>query len=147
MTAESFFEYISNVFYPWLIEENVTLPVILYVDGHPSHLSMAVSDFCNEKGIILVALFPNSTHILQPLDVAFFHPMKNEWSKAVQNWRIGNNCEQFKRENFAPVLKNVLDSVNSKKILESVFKTCGLYPFNPDAINYEKVMCPDIIIN
>lgn len=64
MTGESFFEYIANIFYPWLISSNIELPVILYVDGHSFHMTMPLSNFCNKKGIILIALYPNSTHIL-----------------------------------------------------------------------------------
>ena len=34
MQGENFYEYVTNVFYPWIIRTNITLPVILYVDGH-----------------------------------------------------------------------------------------------------------------
>ncbi|KAJ8926254.1 hypothetical protein NQ314_021375 [Rhamnusium bicolor] len=61
MTGESFYEYITNIFYSWLVENKVELPIILFVDGHTSHLTMALSEFCSKKGIILVFLFPNST--------------------------------------------------------------------------------------
>ena len=32
-----------------------------------------------EKGIILMALLPNTTHLLQPLDVAIFRALKAAW--------------------------------------------------------------------
>jgi hypothetical protein len=44
--------------------------------GHRSHLTFNVSKFCAENGIILFALYPNTTHILQPADVALFKPRK-----------------------------------------------------------------------
>lgn len=40
MTSESFFEYITNTFYPWLIHKSIPFPVLLYVDGHKSHLTL-----------------------------------------------------------------------------------------------------------
>lgn len=76
ITGESFFEYVANVFYPWLIEKKIQLPVILFLDGLVSHLTYHLSMFCNDKGIHIIALYPNSTHIQQPLDVAFFGPLK-----------------------------------------------------------------------
>lgn len=64
MTAEAFYEFMADIFHPWLIKENITLPVIMFVDGHKSHLSMQLSQFCEKNGIVLVALFPNATHLL-----------------------------------------------------------------------------------
>ncbi|XP_046141570.1 MFS-type transporter clz9-like [Osmia bicornis bicornis] len=88
MTGESFYEYIANVFHPWLVANNIQFPIVLYVDGHSSHLTMSLSNFCSKHGIHLIALYPNATHILQPLDVAFFHPLKHAWRKIISEWRL-----------------------------------------------------------
>ncbi|KAJ8932260.1 hypothetical protein NQ314_014806 [Rhamnusium bicolor] len=74
MTNQTFYEYITGVFYPWLIESKIQFPIVLYLDGHVSHLTLPLSEFCMKKRIELVALYPNSTHFLQPMDVALFHP-------------------------------------------------------------------------
>lgn len=87
MTREFFFEYVSNIFYPWIIKNAIPLPVILYVDGHKSHLTLHLSSFCSEKGIILISLYPNSTHLLQPMDVGVFKPFKNGWKKSVAQYK------------------------------------------------------------
>lgn len=80
MTLASFFKYVVNILEPHI--QNVPKPVVLFLDNHSSHVSLQLSEFCQEKGIILVALPPNSTHILQPLDVSFFKPLKsNNWNK------------------------------------------------------------------
>lgn len=81
MTGESFFEYISNVFIPYLNEKEICRPVIVFLDGHKSHLTFQLSKFCRDNQIHLVALYPNSTHILQPLDVALFSPFKKKLEK------------------------------------------------------------------
>lgn len=72
MTAEAFFEFMADIFHPWLLKKNIKLPVFMFVDGHKSHLSLQLSKFCETNGIILVALYPNATHLLQPMDVAVF---------------------------------------------------------------------------
>lgn len=46
MTCELFSEYIGNVFLPWIKANKVALPVIIFLDGHASYLTYAVSDFC-----------------------------------------------------------------------------------------------------
>lgn len=140
MTGETFFEYITNIFYPWLIDNKIELPIILYVDGHSSHLTMALSQFCAESKIILVALFPNSTHILQPLDVAFFRPLKVQWKKKVHKWRMENCGRKLTREDFAKILEGAIQSLeNREQILINGFRTCGLYPFTPENINFYKI--------
>lgn len=49
MTAKNFFEYIANVFQPWLEESGIELPVVLFIDGHSSHMTLPLSKFCDEK--------------------------------------------------------------------------------------------------
>lgn len=66
MAAETFYEYIADAFYSHLIEMNVTFPVILFVDGHRSHLSYELSTLCDKLKIEIIALYPNATRILQP---------------------------------------------------------------------------------
>ncbi len=107
MTSETFYEYVANIFHPWLIKEKVQLPVILFVDGHSSHGTLHLSEFCQKNQIVLIALYPNSTHFMQPMDVACFHPLKSGWKKAVRNWRFKNQGVRLKRENFAPLLEEV----------------------------------------
>lgn len=138
MTGQTFYEYIANVFYPWLIENKIEFPIVLYLDGHVSHLTLALSKFCSDKQIELVALYPNSTHFLQPMDVAVFHPLKNAWKKEVFQWRIKNSGARLKRDNFCPLLKKVLDSTIKAPTLQNGFRACGLFPMNPDAITYFK---------
>lgn len=48
MCAETFFEFISNVFNLWLMEREIPKPVNvnLFLDVHSSHLSLHVSTFC-----------------------------------------------------------------------------------------------------
>lgn len=108
MKAELFYEYIANVFNTYLMENKVTLPVILFVDGHKSHLSYQLSTLCSELQIVLVALYPNATRILQPADVAAFRPIKAGWKQALLKWRKGHPTEAVTRECVAPLLKEVV---------------------------------------
>lgn len=138
MTGQTFYEFVANIFHPWLIKHNIPLPVILFVDGHVSHLTMELSEFCSQSNIILVALYPNATHILQPLDVGIFHPLKNAWKNGVHNFRNENEGAKLKRENFAPVLKKVMDDAITSVIVASSFRTCGIFPFDANGIDYQK---------
>ena len=46
------------------------------MDGHSSHITANVIAFCMQKGIDLMILPPHCSHILQPLDVGVFAPLK-----------------------------------------------------------------------
>ena len=94
-----------------------------------------------------MVLFPNSTHIFQPLDVAFFHPLVEEWRKVVRNYRIENDGQNVQRSNFVLVLEFALANINNSKILSNGFRTTGLHSFDPDAINYDKFLMKTETIN
>ena len=118
MTSETFYSYIANVFYNWLVDNEYKFPVLLYVDGHSSHLTLPLMKFCKEHDIELVALYPNATHIIQPLDVSLFHPLKEAYKKILRTWRIDNNVGYLKKFMFSPVLKLALDSIDFNNNLQ-----------------------------
>ena len=47
MKAELFFEYIANVFHPYLVQRNTIFPVILFGDGHTTHTNFHLSELCS----------------------------------------------------------------------------------------------------
>lgn len=143
MTSELFFEYIANVFHPYLLQTGVTLPVIYFLDGHKTHLTYSVSKLCKELGIELIALYPNATRILQPADVAVFRPVKAAWKDTARTWLLNNPGESITKVNFAGILDEALKKSIKPETLINGFKACGLVPFNPDAIDYEKCLGRD----
>lgn len=95
MRGSTFFEYISNVFVPWLDENKIKKPIIVFIDW---------IFFKNDMEII--ALYPNSTHLIQPLDVAVFKLLKRFWKTNVRSWHIENHSCRLRKEHFGNNLKN-----------------------------------------
>ena len=60
---------------------------VIIGDNLVTHLSVKVLKLCEENNIGFIALPPNSTHLTQPLDVAFFRPMKIAWRKQLSCWK------------------------------------------------------------
>ena len=60
---------------------------VLIGDNLSSHLIDAVIKVCSQNNIAFVCLYPNSTHLLQPLDVAWFVPLKKVWRKTSEDWK------------------------------------------------------------
>lgn len=138
MCGPTFYCYITNIFVPWLDREHIERPILLFMDGHVSHMTLHLSEFCSENGIILIALFPNSTHLLQPMDVSVFRPLKNAWKKEIRNWRVQNDGRKLQKQNFAPVLKNALDCITMDTI-KNGFRVSGLCPFNVENVKFNKI--------
>ena len=54
---------------------------ILIGDNLSSHINPYVLSLCEDNNIKFIVLPPNSTHLMQPLDVAYFRPIKCQWKK------------------------------------------------------------------
>ncbi|KAJ4443802.1 hypothetical protein ANN_05582 [Periplaneta americana] len=147
MNSEVFFEYISNHFMQFLKNENIPRPVVMFVDGHRSHLTPHVSDFCSSNDIVLVALHPNSTHLLQPADVSVFKPLKDGWKDVVRQWKFDNYPKDVTRKTFCPLLQSVFATKATEEVIKNGFLRTGLYPFNCQNVNFDKCIQSRELIN
>lgn len=139
MKGELFVQYIQNVLHSALMKRNITFPVIFFLDGHKSYTTLQLTHLCQNFALILIALYPNATRILQPADVAAFRPIKVKWRKAVLEWRTDNLTKSLLKTDVAPILEKLLPKLN-KTTLKNGFEACGLCPFNPDQVDYTKCL-------
>lgn len=139
MTSRVFYGYIANTLLPAIRKSNVEFPILFLIDGHKSHITYEVSQLCNDNQIILYALHPNATHIIQPADVSVFKPLKNSWKKVVNKWKSDTGNRVVTRAQFAPLLRIAMKAA-TPEIISNGFRKCGLYPFNVDAIDFTKCM-------
>ncbi|XP_014213847.1 uncharacterized protein LOC106643282 [Copidosoma floridanum] len=131
--APNFYEFITKIFEPWLKKNNTQLPVIIYIDGHSPFLNFYLTDFCSANGIVLVPLYNNALHIIQPLDVAFFETFKSQWIEMCEEFFIGMHQYQV-----ASLVKRILNSICISDILQEGFRKCGLNPFDINAVDFLK---------
>lgn len=109
------------------------------MDVHKTHVTIEVSELCRRLKIHLIALYPNATRILQPADVAAFRPIKVARKKALRDWYAANNYQtSLTKETFAPLLKTVVGSCSKKETLINGFRVSGLYPFEPNNVDFRK---------
>lgn len=139
MTADVFNQFITEIFAPYLTENNITKPVILFIDGHKSHITLQLSLTCKELGVELIALYPNTTRITQPADVSVFGPIKKMYRNAVRKFQSENIGEVVTKLNIAVILKTVVDDLKPEIIING-FRACGLCPFDENAIDYSKCL-------
>lgn len=116
-------------------EENEKAVVI--GDNLASHFSQEVISAALENNIYFTTLTPNSTHMMQPLDVGVYGPLKKQWRKVLDNWRKESRIRgAIPKPHFPMLLKRLMDALapNIKKNLQSSFRTTGLCPFDPEAV-------------
>ncbi|XP_055642685.1 uncharacterized protein LOC129779303 [Toxorhynchites rutilus septentrionalis] len=113
---------------------------IYFIDGHSSHTAVEVADLCLDLGIILLALYPNTTRITQPADVAIFKPLKSAWKAAVCDWRINYGGDILSLKIFPSLLQKAIDSGIKKSSIVNGFRVCGLYPFGPENVDFSKCL-------
>lgn len=140
MQGSTYYEYIGNVFIPWIKKEGIKLPVLLLIDGHKSHLTLEVSKLCLENKIHHFALYPNATHILQPADVAVFRPLKVRWRETVHDWQTKTGHKVVTKGVFGPLITNAFKNSATPDVIKNGFRKCGLFPFDPNAVDYGRCM-------
>lgn len=114
------------------------------MDGHSSHMNLSVAEFCADHNIILYCLPPHSSHLLQPLDVSVFGPLKKSWNDSIEDFQVKFKTSMTKAH-FFPVFDKAWKIATRKENAISGFEATGLVPFNPDRLDYSKLVSPDAI--
>ena len=103
---------------------------LLIIDGHGSHHTIEFISYCYENNIIQLSLPPHLTHILQPLDVAVFQPLKGYYAKAL-DVLVRDGCTNITKLEFLSVIHDVRRKALKPATILSAFKKTGIVPFNP----------------
>lgn len=128
----SFNDWFRTVVLPWAGKKEGKKVVI---GGNlSSHFAPDIIRLCEENNISFVCLVPNSTHLTQPLDVAFYGPLKRKWRKILKLWKMNNpNLTSLPKNEFPRLLKELVESLNTDN-LKAGFEACGIHPLNPGMV-------------
>lgn len=138
VTAENFYGYIKDYFHPWLVKNNIKLPVVLFLNGRVSHLTITLTNFCKDHKIELIALLPNSSSFLHPLET-LFSPLRAAWHKTVKNHCKTIKTSTLPKASVLVCVKFALDTLNSAELLKIGFAKCGLHPLSISFINIKAI--------
>ncbi|XP_033731184.1 LOW QUALITY PROTEIN: uncharacterized protein LOC117320803 [Pecten maximus] len=138
MDTDCFVEFLKHL-KQFVSKSNIASPILLIVDGHSTHISLAASKFCRENGIVLYCLLPNATHILQACDVGLFSPMKAAWTKHVKQWQMQHIGEVLTKRMFPEVFRGTWYQVATFANAWKGFQKSGLFPLSSDGIDRTKL--------
>jgi len=103
---------------------------LLVLDGFESHIEYDFVQFAQDHSIILFTFPPHATHLLQPLDVVCFQPLKHYHSEAVDNAvRMGDT--DFSKIEFLAVFQSFHQEAFKQSTILSAFRKTGIVPYNP----------------
>ena len=75
----------------------------------------------------------HSSHLLQPLDVACFSPLKRRYGDVVLGL-ARNRTNYISKETFLPAFKTAFEQSMTKENIQAGFRGAGLVPHNPQAV-------------
>jgi len=93
-------EWLLIVFIPQTAPRDPRDHRLLILDGHGSHETTEFMWACYKHNIHLLFLPPHTSHVLQPLDLSIFSPLKQTYRKHLELLALSNNSTPIKKRNF-----------------------------------------------
>ena len=127
----------------FLTSQDIKRPILLLIDGAAPHIGLGMAKFCKEKGIQPWLLKPNTTNLLQPLDLTFFSSLKTNFRRLQQEWQhvpqnIGISLSKY---GVIPLLRRATEYILSTKpnCISNGFRRAGIVPWNLAALDLAKM--------
>ena len=106
---------------------------LLILDGHESHHSTEFELYCQQNNIITLCMPPHSSHLLQPLDVGCFGPLKKAYGRQVEDLMRMHITHVSKLEFLCGFREAFFVSMTEKNI-QGGFRGAGLVPYDPERV-------------
>ena len=98
------------------------------LDGHENHKSPQFDNFCKDNKIITLCLPSHSSHLLQPLDVRCFNPLKRAYGKELEGF-IKSHINHITKTEFLIAFHAAHVAAMTPQNSRGGFKGAGLIPF------------------
>lgn len=130
MDEEKFALWVEHCFLPCI---GTKRPVVLVMDNSSTHQNEATLARLAAENIRVVWLPPHSSHLVQPLDVSFFSPMKKAYKAALRRLQdmVGVNVSSYQK--LIPIAVAYTTAVRSAYLIRGFIRT-GIYPFVPRTV-------------
>lgn len=106
---------------------------LLILDGHNSHMTEDFQSCCEDHNIIALCMLAHSSHLLQPLDVGCFGPLKKATSQQMKNL-LSCGYNNITKQDFLPEFEEAFAKAFTPANIQGAFRGSGLCPLNPEAV-------------
>ncbi|KAH9636306.1 hypothetical protein HF086_003273 [Spodoptera exigua] len=120
-------------------------PILLILDNHASHISLAIFEYCKENYVHMLSLPPHTSHRMQPLDVSFFGPSKAAYRRECDLYMKSQLSQRITPYDIASLVKKAFSNVASLSKAEAEFKSTGIFPINPNVFSDEDFIAAEVL--
>jgi hypothetical protein len=106
---------------------------LLILDGHESHHSAEFEVYCKENKIITLCMPPHSSHLLQPLDVGCFGPLKKAYGREIEHL-IKCSITHISKTEFFPAFHAAFQAIMTESNIKGGFRGAGLVPLSAEHV-------------
>ncbi|RYN17045.1 hypothetical protein AA0119_g11468 [Alternaria tenuissima] len=106
---------------------------LLILDGHSSHATPEFDQYCTENKIITLCMPPHTSHLLQPLDVGCFSPLKRAYGHEIQEL-ARQGVYHIDKVDFLTIYAQVRLAVFTQQNIQAGFQATGLVPPCPERV-------------
>lgn len=124
------YEWLTTVFEPTTRPTEPDSRRLLIMDGHSSHITANVIAFCMEHAIDLLILPPHTSHMLQPLDVSMFQPLKRALATET-DFAARLDSGRIPRTEWTSMYIRAREKAFTRANILSGWRATGLQPLSP----------------
>jgi hypothetical protein len=106
---------------------------LLILDGHGSHATPEFDQFCKDHKIITLCMPPHTSHLLQPLDVGCYSPLKVLYGHEVSEL-ARQGVFHVDKLDFLWIYQRIRQTALSEGNIKAGFEATGLIPPCPERV-------------
>jgi len=106
---------------------------LLILDGHESHHSTEFELYCQQNNIITLCMPPHSSHLLQPLDVGCFGPLKQAYGRQIEDL-MRMHINHVSKLEFLCAFREAFFASMTEKNIQGGFAGAGLVPYDLERV-------------
>ena len=142
MNCESFKKVIEH--FIKFTNSSMEHQVILILDNHQSHLSIAALELAKKNGVHIITLPPHTSHKTQPLDRSVFGPMKTYFNSAANSLMLQNTGKNITIYNMASLMNEAWTRAATPGNIMSGFRASGIWPLNEHIFEDHEFLPSDV---
>jgi len=121
-------EWLERIFIPYTRPQDPTQARLLILDGHDSHTSDDFMWNCFNNNIHLVFLPAHTSHVLQPLDLSVFSPLKHTYRKHLNNINTWAESTVVGKQLMLKCILRARQEALTAQNAKAGWKASGLWP-------------------
>ncbi|KAF7909664.1 uncharacterized protein EAF01_003382 [Botrytis porri] len=123
-------EWLKKIYIPQTTPIQPENSRLLILDGHGSHETTAFMLECFNNNIYLLFLPPHTSHVLQPLDLSVFSPLKSAYRIELNKLSLLSDSSPIGKRNFLSCYQKARIEGLTIQNIKSGWQASGLWPKN-----------------